>query len=772
MNRLRISLAVQVALCIPMGNAHAGALRSELEFLRDTHPLIRANEHALGASDLRRQAAMAGFLPKLTITGDTGSEKISSLPLNDNMTGPGDPIPSTTLDRKKLNVSIEQNLFNGGKTLTEINIATIDRSIKETEVRSTSQDVLLEALISYLQVSRNRLLIRLAELNEKTTLQQLEMETSRVSRGGGVVVDELQASSRLQIVRERRVFYEQGMRDAITTYEQVFGRAPETSSVQDLDNHTSLIPANVEAALLKGMDLNPKIQQIRFQIARTDKLIALERSNFLPKIDFVVSQTQDSKVAGMYSKKEDSALLKFSWNLFSGGDSVNRTRAAVFELKEISEREVSTQRKTAESIRMSWNQYQKGLERLKLLEEAAETSRRVMEGRKRLRDAGRETVLAVLDAEVEYYGVLANKVNAMIDARLGSYRLLHAIGLLEFSSLNLDGGNFRLPVRPIDETLRLLVGTSLPVNVEPSPVARPVPTPVQASAPIPVSAPVQVPATVEIPAVTLVAPEPVDPVQAVTALINQWASAWSSKDFAAYGSFYGDKFKSGQHRSKSAWLNFRKPRILGRNAIAVSVEDLQVKVLETGAAEVTFVQNYESGTVKDRSMKTMRVVQAADGWRIVSEESKPMPKPVPVPVKVEEPVKAEAPVQVEGGVAPAPEKSVETDPTIEVTGVLQQWATAWSNKDFDAYAGFYGDGFKTPQFRSKSAWLKFRQPRVMGNEDIQVTIEDVYWDVVKGGKINVVFVQRYTSRSLKIRSVKRMVMENTADGWKIVSERD
>jgi hypothetical protein len=60
----------------------------------------------------------------------------------------------------------------------------------------------------------------------------------------------------------------------------------------------------------------------------------------------------------------------------------------------------------------------------------------------------------------------------------------------------------------------------------------------------------------------------------------------------------------------------------------------------------------------------------------------------------------------------------------------------------------------------------------MGNEDIQVTIEDVFVDAVKNGKINVVFVQRYTSRSLKIRSVKRMVMENTADGWKIVSERD
>jgi ketosteroid isomerase-like protein len=295
-----------------------------------------------------------------------------------------------------------------------------------------------------------------------------------------------------------------------------------------------------------------------------------------------------------------------------------------------------------------------------------------------------------------------------------------------------------------------------------------VPVPVVVPVPAVVELPVFVAPVIAAPAVE-VAPA-VDPVVAVTALVEQWASAWSSKDFVAYGSFYGDKFKTRQHRSKAVWLNFRKPRILGRNAIAVSVEDVQVKLLESGQAEVTFVQNYESGTVKDRSMKKMNVVQTADGWRIVSEESQPMPKPVPV--KVQESVKAEEPVKVEGGVATAPETSVAIDPTIEVTALLQQWATAWSSKDFDAYAAFYGDGFKTPQFRSKSAWLKFRQPRVMGNEDIQVTIEDVFVDAVKNGKIDVAFVQRYTSRALKIRSVKRMVMENTADGWKIVSERD
>jgi len=145
----------------------------------------------------------------------------------------------------------------------------------------------------------------------------------------------------------------------------------------------------------------------------------------------------------------------------------------------------------------------------------------------------------------------------------------------------------------------------------------------------------------------------------------------------------------------------------------------------------------------------------------VSEESKPLAKLAEVPQKAEEPGKVEEPA------AAASEAAVVMDPTPEVTASLQQWATAWSNKGFEAYAGFYSDAFRTPKFRSKAAWLKYREPRVMGNEDIQVTIEDVFV-----GKINVAFIQRYSSKALKIRSVKKMVMENTANGWKILFERD
>ena len=61
---------------------------------------------------------------------------------------------------------------------------------------------------------------------------------------------------------------------------------------------------------------------------------------------------------------------------------------------------------------------------------------------------------------VEYFGILANKVNAMIEARIGSYRLLSTLGLLNIQQLNIEGEKMDLPVRPIRDAINDLLGTS------------------------------------------------------------------------------------------------------------------------------------------------------------------------------------------------------------------------------------------------------------------------------------------------------------------------
>ncbi len=444
---------------LSVSQLQAADLQSELIYLRDNHPMLRATSFALTAAERRETAAKAGWLPKLDVAVESGPEKIATTP-----SSAGAPTQSTDLQRKKQAVTVTQNLFNGGRTLATTGVAKIEREMKDADRSATSQEVLLEAITAYLNVLKNQMLISLSAINEETTKRQLEMEKQRVERGGGVIVDELQAATRLQIVRERRVVYEQGMRDAVSSYEQVFGKTPELKQFQDVDIINSRMPASVDTAIEDADTNNPRLLAARLATERTYRLISMENAGFMPTVDLVGTRNRETGAGQLLRKEEDSVLVKMSWNLFAGRETLSRAQAAAYDYRESSEKEKNVSNKTKESVRVAWNQYKKGLERLELLESAVKTSQGVMRGRKKLRDAGKETALAVLDSEVEHFGLLANKVNATIDAKLGSYRLLNALGKLDIESLNLEQGTFEIPVKSIDQAVKELVGNELLVR--------------------------------------------------------------------------------------------------------------------------------------------------------------------------------------------------------------------------------------------------------------------------------------------------------------------
>jgi adhesin transport system outer membrane protein len=459
MKKKMISAAIA---CLGVSQGMAADLQSELIYLRDHHPMLRASSFAVTAAEKRETAAKAGWMPKVDLAAERGPEKITTTPYAG---GQPSPTPSSTdLSRQKQAVTVTQNLFNGGRTLATTGVAKVERQMKDAERSATSQEVLLEAITAYLNVLKNQMLISLSEINEQTTKRQLEMEKLRVERGGGVIVDELQAATRLQIVRERRVVYEQGMRDAISSYEQVFGKTPELKEFQDVDIIKNRMPASVDVAIEDANNSNPRLVGARLASERAYRLISMENAGFMPNVDLVGTHNREKDAGQLYRKDEDSVLLKLSWNLFSGRETLSRAQAASYDFRESSEKEKNISNKTRESVRVAWNQYKKGIERLELLETAVKSSQGVMKGRKKLRDAGKETALAVLDSEVEHFGLLANKVNAMIDSKMGSYRLLSALGTLDIESLNLDSGKFEIPVQAIDKAVKELVGDELLVR--------------------------------------------------------------------------------------------------------------------------------------------------------------------------------------------------------------------------------------------------------------------------------------------------------------------
>lgn len=106
-----------------------------------------------------------------------------------------------------------------------------------------------------------------------------------------------------------------------------------------------------------------------------------------------------------------------------------------------------------------------------------------------------------------------------------------------------------------------------------------------------------------------------------------------------------------------------------------------------------------------------------------------------------------------------------------VAGRIQQWVTAWEQKNFDAYAGYYSKNFEPTGFPSKDAWLKNRKQRLAKSGPIRITLQDINISVT-GNKAVAEFMQIYSSPTYTDKVMKQLVLELEQENkqWVIVKE--
>jgi tetratricopeptide (TPR) repeat protein len=168
----------------------------------------------------------------------------------------------------------------------------------------------------------------------------------------------------------------------------------------------------------------------------------------------------------------------------------------------------------------------------------------------------------------------------------------------------------------------LAVASAKPAAVKPSAAPAPaVPAPVvTAKAP---AAPAATPAPAAPPKPAAAAAPPalvpggtVEQELRTTALA--WASAWSRKDVEAYLAAYTASFSGG--KSRKAWEEERRARIVGKRSISVTLSDIETRV-QGDKAVVQFRQQYTADTLKVSSRKTLEMVKVSGRWLIQKEST-------------------------------------------------------------------------------------------------------------------------------------------------------
>ncbi len=403
---------------------YAEPLPDMLHGLLETHPRIKAAAQQVHGAESSVTEAWAGWYPSVDLSAGGGWEKTDRTGL--------DPAGSDTdLGTISGGVTVTQNIFQGFRTETGVTTANTTLEAAKTSKTLIEQQVMFEGITAYLSVLKQVKLTELSLENQKTLKEQLNLEDERVKRGSGIAVDVLQAKSRLQISKERYSAFLGGLRDASSRFSQVFASESDISSMTvphvPLDN----LPQTLEQAIEIAKQHNPSLISSKQTAEIAGHGRELAKSSYFPSIDIVADSTYDDDAAGVRGEEFGQSLkLRASWNIFSGFADKARVQRAAYDYRAAMDNSAFTANKVVEEVRLAWSALETSKERSDLLDNAVNIAGEVYDARKRLRDAGSETALNVLDAENELFRARIDATAARYDYYIAVYRLLLSMGTL------------------------------------------------------------------------------------------------------------------------------------------------------------------------------------------------------------------------------------------------------------------------------------------------------------------------------------------------------
>lgn len=422
-----------MAATAPVPEAAARSLQEELQHILQTHPLLQADKNDINAAEQDIRAAQSGYFPKVTLSGDIGKEYVDSPSRRSTQ---GEDFFDT---RRATSLKVTQKLFDGFNTSSREQIAKLRKDRTDTILLIRQQSLLFDGVRGYLNVLKQSRLLDIAKQNERTLQEQLDLESARVERGSGLAVDVLQAKSRLQLARERVVSLLGDLREAHSVYLERFARAAVPARMTLPPVPSAALPETMEGALSIATTDNPVLKRSRHDVDIASEQRLERQSTFWPRIDLVGEGSWEKNVDGVPGvRREGQVIVRAVWDIFDGFLSPARSSAAAAKYSAQLDRRRNVDRDVQNRVRQAWSRYRTSREQRELLENAVNIASEVFEARKKLRQAGRESVINVLDAENELNSARLRFTDATFNHVVSAYRVLFQTGRLTSETLNLS----------------------------------------------------------------------------------------------------------------------------------------------------------------------------------------------------------------------------------------------------------------------------------------------------------------------------------------------
>ena len=573
-------------------------LKQLVEKTISSNPEIQAKYHAYLGAGYEQEVVKGGFLPKVDVQSTYRNQEN----INGVRSSGGTEIPTWNNE-----LVLRQMIFDGFATSSEVNRLGHAKRVRYYELQSAMQSTTLEFMRSYIDTLRYRQLADYAKTNYVTHKQLFDKIKERVDAGVARRVDLEQASGRLALAEANLLTEMTNLHDVTARMQRLLGELPPATLEQPDFYKTGAEPTAADAlrvAYVKNPDILSTIEDIQ----ATKDEVKTKEAKYLPRLDLQARKNLGTSSDGRNSTSAADLLeLTMNFNLFNGFSDQSAVSQTIEKLNSANDQRDKACVDTRQLVTIAYNDIVQLKEQLGYRYAHQQSIENAREAYRKQFDIGQRTLLDLLDTENEYFQAKRAFTNTDYDfqtayARLYSFQgeLLNKIGTQRegLPELNrqayMDAANVCQAIAPeqlvIDKAALLADAKPLAVmdKLMSKPIAKPMANAAQACS-----------------------------AEAVTARVNDWASAWRHKDYDNYIKFYADKFSPEPPLTRDAWQKQRKARLLTPQKINLDIANLNVSC-DGDKAKATFDQDYSQTAYKLQKAKNALGCDACNAKRIAT----------------------------------------------------------------------------------------------------------------------------------------------------------
>ncbi len=413
--------------CLAPNSARAETLKTILSSTYLGNPTINAERAKLRALDEENPRARSGYRPKVNFNADITSQNVKTRP------------PLATDGQRRhggYTVSLVQPLFRGLRTINSIRRADASIYAGREDLRSVEQNVFLDAVTAYVDVIRDRAIVRLRRNNVSVIAEQKRATNDRFTVGEVTKTDVAQANARYSGAVSDLNLARANLKTRRAVYEQIIGRRP--NGLKSPGGIVKYLPRSLTGSLKRGMHEHPSILGATYREISATHSIHVIRGEFLPEINLEGSWTRRYHPAdGIDQQRTGIVKGTFKMPFYAGGEISARVRQAKQTVLQRRQELQAVKRRVRADVISSWGQVSSIVAKLSADRAQVSATKIALDGVEEEEKVGQRTVLDVLDAQQEYLNAQVSLAVTQRDLVVARFRLLAATGRLSAVELGL-----------------------------------------------------------------------------------------------------------------------------------------------------------------------------------------------------------------------------------------------------------------------------------------------------------------------------------------------